>query len=133
MARKFTFVLFTLLTAAQAQTIRGVIGGTVSDPRGAPVGKASVTITNRETGASRSAMTDTRGEFTVPSLDVGPYLVTVESNGLRTHRQQISLEMNQEVRVDIRMVFPTTDTAEVVSAPELLRTYSRPLARVGVA
>jgi hypothetical protein len=119
---KFTIVFFTLLAAVRAQTVRGVIGGTVDDPKGAPVANASVTITNQETNISRRVVTDARGEFTVPMLDAGPYLLTVESTGLQKYSQRLGLEVDQEIRVDVRLATTAAENIQVTGAPELLRS-----------
>ena len=110
------------MAAAQAQTVRGVIGGRIIDPKAAPVPKASVSITNGETNLSRSTVTDERGEFTVPMLDPGPYLLTAEASGLPKYSQRLILEVDQEIRVDIRLAASPADSVQVTGSPSLLRT-----------
>jgi len=119
---RFTLAVFVLMAAAQAQTVRGVIGGRIIDPKAAPVPKASVSITNGETNLSRSTVTDERGEFTVPMLDPGPYLLTAEASGLPKYSQRLILEVDQEIRVDIRLAASPADSVQVTGSPSLLRT-----------
>jgi hypothetical protein len=55
-----------------AQVPTGTIAGTVSDQVSAVLAKASVTVTNKDTGASRVVQTGADGTFSVPSLPPGP-------------------------------------------------------------
>ena len=121
MTLKSAIVVFTLLGAVQAQTVRGVIGGAITDSKSAPVANASITIVNRDTNLSRTAATDARGEFTIPMLDPGPYLLTVESSGLQKYSQRLSLEVDQEIRVDVRLAASPAQSVEVTGTPALLR------------
>src|SRR5215475_16234744 len=63
---------------AQAQAIGGKISGTVSDPAGAVIRKATVTATNEGTGAARRTTTDENGYYTLPELPIGFYALKIE-------------------------------------------------------
>src|SRR5215831_418528 len=79
------FVFSALMVEiAAAQDIFGVIAGTVTDPTGAAVPHAKITITNQETKLERILSTDDRGFFLAPQLPVGTYKVRVESKGFKT-------------------------------------------------
>src|ERR1700678_1411173 len=65
---------------AQGETTSEIVGQ-VADATNAPVPGATVTITNRETGSRRSAMTDNEGRFNFPQLKPGAYSVRVEEEG----------------------------------------------------
>ena len=67
--------------SAQAPT--GTIAGAVTDQTGALVANAVVTITNRDTGATRVVETRTDGSFSVPSLLAGSYDVLVVATGFQ--------------------------------------------------
>ena len=79
------FVLFLLLctTPLLAQTFRGTILGTVSDPQGAVVPGAKVTVHNIDTGLERTTQTSADGSYSVPELPVGTYTVTVTQSGFQ--------------------------------------------------
>ena len=64
-------------TLARAQSDRGTITGTVTDPAGAVVPNAKVTATNLETNEVRETTTSGEGSYTLPELKAGPYKVTV--------------------------------------------------------
>src|SRR6516162_4986476 len=65
---------------AQGETTSAILG-TVLDPSGAALPRATVTVINVETGAKRSAMTDDAGRFSFPQLKPGSYTVKVEAAG----------------------------------------------------
>ncbi len=65
---------------AQGETTSGIVG-TVADPSGAALPRATVAIINTETGAKRSLATDDAGRFSFPQLKPGSYTVKVEAEG----------------------------------------------------
>ena len=65
---------------AQGETTSAIVG-TVVDPSGAALPRATVTIVGTETGSRRSAKTDDAGRFNFPQLKPGSYSVTVEAEG----------------------------------------------------
>src|ERR1035438_5012341 len=66
-----------------AQTFQGGIRGTVSDPTGAAIGTAKVTLTNEATGVSRATVTNTGGEYSFSAVNPAAYTVTVETPGFK--------------------------------------------------
>src|SRR6185295_11040791 len=83
-----TFVaLFAILSAVTGllygQAVTGSMLGTVTDSSGATVPNAKVTITETNTGLSRSIETNSNGYFSFPTLEPGMYRVTVEHAGFR--------------------------------------------------
>lgn len=84
------------------QTDRGRIFGSVHDSTGAVIVGAKVTITDLQRGVSRNLVTDSAGAFSAPGLTPGTYSVRVEDEGFKTEqRQNILLEVGQDVRVDV--------------------------------
>ena len=88
-ARLLAALLLLLCSAGGtfAQTITGRISGTVTDPNGALIAGASVTVTNAATLQSRQATTDANGFFVVTNLPVGTYSVAVERQGFKKSSQ----------------------------------------------
>jgi Carboxypeptidase regulatory-like domain len=85
---KSLLVMISLLTLlihpsfiVLAQVPTGTITGTITDPQGAVIQKATVTVTNKDTGASRVVVTTDSGTFTAPSLPPGSYDVRIEASG----------------------------------------------------
>src|SRR5579862_7605625 len=62
---------------ARAQVLYGSLVGTVTDPTGAVIPNASVTITDSQTGVSREEKTDGSGRYSVANLAPGTYSVRV--------------------------------------------------------
>ena len=71
-------------TALVAQTFRGTILGTVTDPSGAVVSGAKVNVHNVNTGQDRTTQTSADGSYAVPELPIGTYTVTVTQSGFQT-------------------------------------------------
>jgi hypothetical protein len=70
--------------AAHAQNVAtGAISGTVTDPNGAAVAGAAVTVTDQNKGFSHPGTTDTSGFYTVESLVDGTYTVTISKDGFK--------------------------------------------------
>jgi len=82
--------LWTILTVVmvaatlQAQTFRGAINGTVTDPSGAVVASATVKATNVATAVSVTAVTTSDGQFAFQDLPLGTYKITVSQAGFQT-------------------------------------------------
>ncbi len=95
-------LILTFLTAAAfAQSNSGSIIGTVSDPAGAVIGGAKVTITNNATKEVKEVTASEGGEFTVTNLEPGVYSVQVESAGFKTLLYStVTVETNARVPVD---------------------------------
>ena len=70
---------------ADAQTVSGVITGSVVDSSGAAVPEATVTLTNEETGVSRSLTTDQWGNFVFTAVLPGRYTVSAEAKGFKRY------------------------------------------------
>ena len=76
----------------------GSIIGTVTDPSGAVVPKARVTVQNEDTNATRDAKSDEDGDYTVALLPPGLYRVTAESVGFRRSVfNDVSVNVDQTV------------------------------------
>src|SRR6185503_12495064 len=90
--------------SAVAQSTFSTIVGTVSDPNGAVVSGAAVTVTNKGTSATRTAMTDSAGNFTIANVDAGDYQVTVEAKGFRKVTfQAVTLRARETIRLDAQL------------------------------
>jgi hypothetical protein len=79
-------LVFVLLASVSlsAQTFRGTILGTVTDPSGAVLPGAKVTVKNVGTGSERATETSADGSYALPELQIGTYTVTVTLAGFQT-------------------------------------------------
>src|SRR5215469_14553475 len=86
--RRITFVLLTALlffaALADAQTFRGAINGTVTDPSGAFVPGATVKATEKSTGVVHTTVTTNDGQFAFQDIPLGAYSVGVIASGFST-------------------------------------------------
>jgi hypothetical protein len=127
-------VVFVLCSMAPvfAQTTTGSIVGTVTDPSGAVVSNAAVTITNMDTNISTKTTTDSSGNYVATPLPVGRYSVAVEAPGFKKSvSSNITLNVQDRVRVDsVLTVGELSDTVEVAAAAPLLETDTSYLGQV---
>src|SRR5438094_10051504 len=78
-------IAFSLAVAVNAQTFRGTINGTVSDPSGGSVPNATVKATELATGIDHTTTTTSDGAFAFQDIPLGFYKVTVTATGLPTY------------------------------------------------
>jgi hypothetical protein len=109
-----------------AQTDRGGVSGTVTDPTGSGIVGAKVTITNVGMGTQNSTVTAGVGGYTIPELIAGQYSVTVVAPGFTTAiRNGITVSVGEVARVDLQLgVGQGTATVTVTGDAPLLRTDS---------
>ena len=102
----------------------GEITGVVTDSTGAVVADASVSVTNPETSVTRTAMTNSAGNYTFPSLLPGIYGVKAEMRGFQAEiRNGIELQVQQVARIDFQLkVGSMAETIEVTGGAPLLNT-----------
>jgi Carboxypeptidase regulatory-like domain/TonB dependent receptor/TonB-dependent Receptor Plug Domain len=113
---------FVVLAAASlvAQTFRGAILGTVTDPSGAVVTGAKVTVKNVNTGLERTTQTSADGSYTIPELPIGTYTVTVSQSGFQTASiTNVAVDVAAEKRVDVALKTGEALTVVEVSGEEL--------------
>jgi hypothetical protein len=115
-----------------AQTTAGSIVGTVTDPSGAIIAGAAITITNMGTNIAVKTTTDASGEYVLTPLEVGKYSVAVEATGFkRSVRSDIQVNVQDRVRVDAKLeVGQVTDTVQVEAAAPILETDTSYLGEV---
>jgi len=108
------FVSFPLRTAAQGETTSAILGQ-VTDPSGASIAGAIVTITNHDTALKRTVQTDEAGRFNFPQLLPGTYTVEAAAQGFEAHQIEnvfAGLGQKQSVNLVLR-VAQNNETVEV--------------------
>src|ERR1700676_1306195 len=122
------FVAPTLL----AQVPTGTILGVVKDASGAVIPGAMVTVTNADTGASRTATAEADGSYRFSALPVGNYDIQVAHAGFNTQTQKgFVLQVAQEAVLNITLeVGSTTQAVEVTEQAPLVETTSSSLGGV---
>src|SRR3569833_687128 len=105
MSIRIAVLLIALSTPyLNAQDVRATITGTVTDPSGAPVAGAIVTVTNTATNTPVTTRSTESGNFVTPFLAPGRYSVSIENPGFKRYvRSDITLESIEVARVDVRL------------------------------
>jgi len=100
--------------------------GTVHDPSGKPVPKASVTLLSQGTGIEAKTSTDDSGSYDFPNVQVGKYKVTVEATGFsKISAPDIDVAVEARQRVDLTLQIGTvSQTIDVTDAATILETDS---------
>ncbi|MGA6980366.1 MAG: carboxypeptidase-like regulatory domain-containing protein [Candidatus Sulfotelmatobacter sp.] len=109
-------MLFFVSTSwAQYTTAR--LGGMVTDPSGAVISGASITVRDLGTGYTQSTSTTAAGQYLFPSLPVGNYQVTVSMAGYTSYVQKgIVLSLGQAATQNVQLQVGTVSQEVVVNA-----------------
>src|SRR3954471_19012365 len=133
--RPILLVLVNVLLVAgapmpsHAQNIGATLQGLVTDEQKAVLPGVTVTITNVETGVSRTAVTDATGWYRAAALNPGTYEMTTDLAGFVTYKRSgLTLTTGQEPRIDIMLqVASVKETVQVVAAAPLVDTTKNAL------
>ena len=115
---------FLLVLVVSAQRDLGTITGIVSDPSGAAIPNAKVTITEVATNLSYTVLTNSSGEYVRPALKAGTYTVTAEAQGFRRVAQE-NVVVTAGDRIGVSLTLPLgqiSESVEVSAAAPLLQT-----------
>ncbi|HWZ98736.1 MAG TPA: TonB-dependent receptor [Candidatus Dormibacteraeota bacterium] len=101
----FLLIIALFSPTAQAQLYTGSVTGTVTDPSGASVPSAKVTLVDQNKGFSFTATTESAtGRFVLRSIPPGTYKITVEAKGFQGQTQEgITLDINQNLSLDFSL------------------------------
>jgi Carboxypeptidase regulatory-like domain len=112
----FAYVLWATMTArAQSTTATGNIQGTLTDPSGAVVDGAKVTITNKDTGQSNTVTTSSAGAYNSGTLVPGNYSVRAEAAGFKTVEQGVVVKVGVVSGVNFSLQVGSTNTVVEVA------------------
>ncbi len=122
--RKFTngllgFAVLLLVSAGAcfAQST-ATLSGTVTDPSGAVVPGAQVTVHSLATGLDRQVTTDSAGLYVAPSLEPGDYQVQAKAAGFSVYTvQKVTLQVDQ--RVTVNMPLAVSSAGETIQVESL--------------
>ncbi len=124
--------LFCPIFTISGQTTTGAITGTVTDPSGAVVPNAQVTVLNEAEGTARQLTTNNSGTFTAPDLTVGTYKVRVNDPGFAQFESaNLSLTANQVLNVDVHLsVAAAGATVEVAATASEISTETTNISNI---
>ena len=115
--------LFASSVLAQS-TGTATLVGNVTDPTGATVAGAKITVLNTGSGFLSESTTKNDGSYYVPNLNPGAYRLIIETSGFKKYVQDgITLRTNESPRIDVTMEIGTlSDTINVKASTPLLET-----------
>ncbi len=125
----FCCALLLMLGASrsvQAQVTTAALRGSVTDGQGAAISGAEVTITNVETGFTRTVTSGADGEYNFPDLPLGSYRLRVAHSGFKTGQQTgIILHANDSLVINVALnVGAVSETITVEATPIAVETTS---------
>src|SRR5437762_1254179 len=109
-----------LFTSTQAQLPTATLNGTVTDPQGAAVPNAKISLVSQGTGATRVTTSDTQGFYTFANVAPAEYLVRVESPTFaKTEIKDVRLEVGHASTVDVKLALARVGEIVTVQAGEV--------------
>ncbi len=102
------------------QAITSSITGTVTDPSGAVVPGASVTVSDPSLGVTRRTVTNGAGSYLVSALPAGTYNLTVSANGFKTYRASaIVVQAARKIRADVTLQVGAVSTEVTIQGTNI--------------
>jgi len=127
---KSLILMATAVSLSPAQSTFGSIVGTVTDPSGAVIPAARVTVTNLAENTSVTVQTSPQGNYEALNLKAGVYAVTIEAPGFKTFKAaQVPLDARQVVRVNATLeVGSVTESLTVQAIAPVITTDTQTIA-----
>jgi hypothetical protein len=114
LATGFTLQVMNQPVYGQASATAGSLQGTVSDPNGANIPNATVTITNLATGSQKTLTTDSAGFYNAGSMVPGRYQITVAASGFAKQTTTVTVQIGVVTNGDQRLkIGAATEQVEV--------------------
>jgi hypothetical protein len=125
---KLVYVLL-ICFSAWGQEFRGTLLGRITDPSGAVVPNVSIRVTNTESNAGIDAKTNEQGNYRIPFLLPGSYVVAIEHAGFkRIERRGIRISVGTDTTLDMVLeVGSATESVTVTTSAPLVSTSSADL------
>jgi len=123
--------LFLLPVRSAAQLTTATLAGTITDPTGAVVRGATVTVVNVATNLSSKAVSNSSGAYRIDLLPIGTYSMTVEANGFKKFVQaNIVLSVNQQANVGaVLQLGGSQETITVTTEPPQIQLENATIGR----
>jgi hypothetical protein len=122
MAAMFCVLLALIFTgSAEAQSVQGVVTGSVADSSGAVVPSVALQLTNDETGVSQQETSGTDGSFRFGLVPAGTYTLTIKAQGFTTKEVKgIIVEASRTIPVAVTLSVATAQTVVEVTEQEAM-------------
>lgn len=122
----FTALLTLIFVSTiSAQEFRGTIMGTITDPNGAVVPGATVTIKNLSTNVTSTATTGEDGSYTVPLLQPATYVVSASASGFKTSTvENVTVRVDDRLTIDVQLQVGAAAEVNIVANSEVIEQGS---------
>jgi len=119
-------ITILLASPTHAQVAGATLTGTITDPSGAAIAAAKVSVANKDTGVKRDVSTDAAGFYSAPNLLPGPYEVTASATGFSTVKESdLTLTVGAQQVLNLALkIGESTQTIEVTGAAALVQLSS---------
>jgi hypothetical protein len=123
---KLLTLALTIVLSLVAQSDRGTITGTVTDPSGALIPGAKIALINVDTDTRSETVTTDTGNYTIPGVSAGNYRLRVEHEGFNTSEQTgIRMQVAVTTRVDVVLqIGQSSQSVSVTAESSILKTES---------
>jgi outer membrane receptor protein involved in Fe transport len=105
---------------ASAQSNLAALGGKVTDDQGGVLPGVTVTVRHLDTNIVRTGVTESSGQYYVPSLPAGRYVLTLELPGFTTARREVVLRVGQDATLDMSLKVGGVEESVLVSGESAL-------------
>lgn len=110
-------VLVMLMALTAFGQVTAPLSGTITDPNGAVISGATITVKHTTTGAEFRATSASNGAFTVPSLGTGTYLLSVVASGFKTAQvQNVKIDAGVPANVNVTLEIGAASESVVIQA-----------------
>lgn len=131
--RFFLLTLFALLFGGASTSrlwaqsaVAGALSGAVTDPTGAVISNATVTIKNIGTNKEETSTTNAEGNFRFNNLQPGVYSVTIAASGFSSSKRELTVEVGRVSNADTKLTVGGAEaTVNVVAEATLVNTESK--------
>lgn len=132
MSKRFWTALLCVLSFAAAQEYRSTISGLITDPQGAVIPKAAITLTEKSTGSQFKSDSGESGQYTLPLIPPGLYELRVETPSFKKYvRSNVTVSTNQRIVLDIALELGNvTETVSVTAEAPLVNTGTASVGQV---
>ncbi len=129
--RLFVFLMMVHVASGQTSTT-GAVRGTVTDPQGAVIADATVTVTSSATAQARVVKTDQSGQYTIGLLPPEVYKVTISVTGFKTQElPPVNIVVTETMRADAQLTLGSeSETVEVSTQGAALQVENATLGTV---
>jgi hypothetical protein len=121
----YSFLVVPAGVVAQETVHLASVSGRVTDPSGAVIVSARVTVRQTDTNFTATAQTDGDGRFRFPYLKVGPYEITVSQAGFADSTRRLTLTVGAAFEVPVTLTVAAMESGVTVTAPAIVLEAAR--------